>query len=224
MMDAITFYLLRVAPTLMEWAVILFPLAVYLIWLGFDVSRRKRPTVLSGARDTKLLILALSGFFLIGPPTWILDRFAQTGWKSYVVGYGSYVVVLFFLAWSWVHLRRQSLVIYCIDPEAFPPIMRQVLDDLGEPYQVTPGRIAVDRNKLVLDLEASPTLYCVTVKWSGEAEVWASVESRLRTALVNVQTRNNPAGGLLPLYAGVTLMFCSLSTVIFVWYCAYLAL
>jgi hypothetical protein len=223
MLDAITFYLLRVAPTLMEWALILFPLALYLIWLGFDVSRRKRPTILTGTRDTTLLVLALSGFFLLGPPTWMLDRFAQVNWKSYLIAYGVYLLVLGFLAWTWIVARRQSLVIYCIEPDVFPQHMREALDELGEPCVITPGRIAVGKNRLLIDLEASPMLYCITLSWTGEAELWTALETRLRAGLEGLPTRGNPAGRLLPMWAAVVLMFCSLSTVIFVWYLAFMS-
>lgn len=223
-MDAVTNFLTRIAPSLMEWALILFPLALYLVWLGFDVSRRRRPLVLRGTWDTTLLILALSGFFLIGPPTWVLDRYAQVGWKSYAVGYGVYLVVLGFLAWAWVQSRRRSLVIYCIDPEVFPQHLRQALDESGEPYQITPGRIAVAASKLIIDLDASATLHCVTLNWVGDADLWNTLEGRLRTAVERLETRNNPAGAILPLWAGLALLYCSLSTVIFVWYMAYMSM
>lgn len=223
-MDSLIHFLVRVAPPLMEWAVILFPLALYLIWLGFDVCRRKQPAVIRGSKDAALLALALSGFFLIGPPTWVLDRYAQVGWKSYAVGFAIYLVVLGFLAWAWVQSRRRSLVIYSIDPEVFPPLIRQALDETGEKYQITPGRLALGANKLVIDLAASPSMYCVTLSWVGDEATWLALESKLRGMVVTVETKNNPAGAIIPLWAGLALMYCSMSTVIFVWYLAYMAM
>jgi hypothetical protein len=222
MLDAITAFLVRIAPSLMEWALVLFPLTLYLIWLGFGVGRRKRPLILAGSTDTVLLILALCGFFLIGPPTWVLNRYAVVGWKSYLIGYGVYLVVIGFLAWAWVQTRRRSIVIYCIDPEVFPQLMRQALEELGEPYQITPGRIALAGTKLVLDLDASQ-LFCVTVRWFGDAATWAALETHLRPLVEQQETKNNPSGALLPLWAGLALMFCSLSTVIFLWYLAFMS-
>lgn len=223
-MDAVTNFLIRIAPSLMEWALILFPLALYLIWLGFDVCRRRRPVVFTGVRDTAFLALALSGFFLLGTPTWLLNRYAHIGWKSYVVGYTLYLVVLGGIVWVWLRARRQSLVIYCIEPDAFPPLMRRALEQSGEGYQITPGRIALAANKLVIDLDASPSLYCVTLRWVGDPALWGPLESRLRSGLEGLETRNNPAGAILPLWAGLALMYCSLSTVLFVWYRAFMAM
>jgi len=223
-MEAVTNFLIRIAPSLMEWAIILFPLAVYLIWLGFDICRRKRPVIFSGVRDATFLALALGGFFLFGPPTWLLNRYAHVGWKSYTVGYVLYLIVLGIVVWSWLRSRRRSLVIYSIDPEAFPPLLRKSLDDLGEKYQITPGRISLAANKLVVDLDASPTMYCVTLRWVGDPALWKPLESRLRAGIEELETRNNPAGAILPLWAGLALMFCSLSTVIFLWYRAFMTM
>src|SRR5437870_2393242 len=53
--EALTWYLLRITPSLFEWAMILLPLTLYLLWLGFEVGRKKQPYVLTGTLDTLLL-------------------------------------------------------------------------------------------------------------------------------------------------------------------------
>lgn len=220
--EALLPILLRVTPTLFEWAMILLPLTLYLIWLGFEVGRKKQPYVLTGRQDTFLLMLGLSGFVLIGPATWVIAHYAQGGLATYLVAYGIYLVAVLLLCLGWLHSRRRSLVVYNIDPQAFQMVFRPILDGVGIRYQMTPGRIALDGQQLVLDVEATPSFYCVTVEWTGDRMLWNKLEQLLREALQGVHTERNPAGAVIPLYASVLLCYISMSTVLFVWYWAFM--
>ena len=220
--EALTWYLLRITPSLFEWAMILLPLTIYLLWLGFEVGRKKQPYVLTGTLDTLLLALALSGFLLLGPATWLIAHYAQAGISTYLVAYGVYVIVVVGMCLFWIRSRRQSMVVYNIDPNAFQLVFRPILDGLGLQYQMTPGRIALEGQQLVLDMEATPSLYCVTVSWAGDGALWQKVEQALRSALGAVQTIRNPAGAIIPLYASLLLCFISMSTVMFVWFYAFI--
>ncbi|HQR09182.1 MAG TPA: hypothetical protein PLN21_20340 [Gemmatales bacterium] len=217
--ESLTWFLLRITPSLFEWAMILLPLTLYLLWLGFEVGRKKQPYVLSGWLDTLLLILGLSGFILLGPATWLIARYAQAGWTTYLLAYGIYLLVVICLCIWWMGGRRQSLVVYNIDPNAFQLAFRPILDGLGIAYQMTPGRIALEGQRLVLDMEATPSLFCVTVEWAGDVALWKKIEPPLRAALGTIATERNPAGTIIPLYASLMLCFTSLSTVMFIWYC-----
>jgi hypothetical protein len=218
----LTELLTRLTPSLFEWAMILLPLTMYLLWLGFEVGRKKHPMVLSGKLDAVLLIVALSGLLFLGPPTWLIARFATGGVSRYFLAYGVYVVIILLCAWGWVRSRRNSLVIYNIDPVVFAKVSRPVLDGLGVPYQMTPGCIAFAGQQLVLDLEPTPSLHCVTVRWAGDVVLWKKLESQLLEALDGVQTERNPSGALIPLYAAMLLSFITMSSVLFVWYWAFM--
>jgi len=220
--ESLTWFLLRITPSLFEWAMILLPLTIYLLWLGFEVGRMKKPYVLSGWFDTLLLILGLSGFLLLGLATWLIARYAQAVSGTYLLAYGIYLIVVIGLCIWWMRGRRQSLVIYNIDPHAFQLAFRPILDGLGIKYQMTPGRIALEGQQLVLDMEATPSLFCVTVEWTGDAALWNRIEQPLRAAMGSLHTERNPAGAILPLYASLMLCFTSLSTVLFVWYYAFM--
>ena len=220
--EALTWFLLNITPSLFEWAMILLPLTIYLLWLGFEVGRKKQPYVLSGRFDTLLLALALSGFLLLGPATWLIARYAQAGWSNYLIAYAVYLLIVTGLCVIWIRSRKQSLVVYNIDPNAFQPTFRPILDSLGIKYQMTPGRIALEGQQLVLDMEAMPSLYCVTVSWAGDASIWQKIEQPLRVVLGTLATERNPAGAIIPLYASLMLCFISLSTVMFVWYYAFM--
>ena len=80
----------------------------------------------------------------------------------------------------------------------------------------------VTKGQLVLELESTPSLYCVTVSWRGDAKLWDKVEEQLRSKLADVQTQRNPAGALIPLYAAMLLSFVSMSTVLYMWYLAFM--
>lgn len=218
----LTNYLLRLTPSLFEWAMMLLPLTVYLIWLGFEVGRKKRPYVLSGWWDTMLLIMALSGLLLLGPLTWVISRFAEYGFGVYGLAYAIYLLVIALLCWYWVMARRQSLVVYNIDPTAFQQVLRPIIDNLGKRYQMTPGHIAIEGQQLLIDLEPSPRLFCVTLCWAGDGTIWRKIETALFSSLEAVHTQRNPAGAIIPLYAALLLSFISLSTVLYVWYLAFI--
>jgi hypothetical protein len=222
-METAAYVLSRLAPVLFEWAVMLFPLAVYLLWLGFGVGRSAHPVILSGVRDTIYLALALSGFALIGPPTWLLERFARMSLNWYLFVYAIYLLLLTALLWTWISKRRKSLLVYSINPEAFSPLMIRQLDALGLPYQVIPGKIAVAEGRLVLDLRASTLLYTLTLTWTGDETLWNQIRPGLLSDLRLLATSQNPAGAILPLWGGLILLFVSLSSVIFGWYWAYMA-
>lgn len=220
-LDAMTALLLRITPSLFEWAMILLPLTIYLLWLGFEVGRKKQPYILSGKIDTWLLLFALSGFFLIGPFSWIISRAAEKGFATYATAYAVYLAVLFLLAMLWLRSRTKSLVIYNIEATAFERVFRQLLEGLAVPYQMIPGHVSFNNQQLLVDIDPTPSLFCVTLKWNGDKSLWTPLENSLRTALVNVTTERNPAGALIPLYAAVFLCFISMSTVLYVWYLAF---
>jgi hypothetical protein len=222
-METATYVLSRLAPVLFEWAVMLFPLAIYLLWLGFGVGRSAHPVILSGVRDTIYLALSLSGFVLVGPPTWLLERFARMDLNWYILAYVVYLLLVLSLLWIWMSRRSKSLVIYSINPESFTPLVLQRLTALGLPYQVTPGRIAVTEGRLVVNVHASALLYTLTLAWEGEEALWNQIRLNLVGDVKALETSQNPAGALLPLWGGLVLLFVSLSSVIFGWYWAYIS-
>lgn len=221
-LDAITSFLLRNTPSFFEWAMILLPLTIYLLWLGFEVGRKKQPYFVSGTSDAVLLFLALTGILFLGPPTWVIARFAAAGESRYFLAYSIYAMIILLLAWFWIRSRKQSLVIYNIDPQTFAASAKPLFDNLGVPYQMTPGHLSFANQQLVVDLEPSPSLYCVTLAWAGDTQLWKKLEESLRGALSEVSTERNPAGAFIPLYASVLLCFISMSTVLFVWYYAFM--
>ena len=129
----------------------LAPLGVYLLWLA-KLTRRQRPTVVSGPWDFVGLLLGLSGFILFGGGFvlsllqsnvryWIAEiskacevlggRRRPPGY-SWLLGICSLVLsVIFFTLAS----RRRSLVVYNLEPAAFEATVAEVCEHLNRPVE-----------------------------------------------------------------------------------------
>jgi hypothetical protein len=215
-----------------EWALILAPLIAYLLALGFFVNRRRHPLVMSGPMNMLFVLLACSGFFLIGPPSWLVHTFKHEGAgrdgmlllvpakyehllndgaTRYFIAYGVYVALLAALS-SWL-LRRQRrfTVVYHIEPTQFSELLARVLDEMALPYTATPGRIALAEGRLVLDLETSYLFNNVCLRWLGdERDLRQAIERRLMTELAREESGPNAAATILSLAAA-----CLIGLVIF---------
>jgi hypothetical protein len=189
----------------MEWALMVLPLALYLLYLGLGVNRRPRPAVVSGPRNFLGLAAALSGFLLLGPASWIAFPFRSFGAGAYWVAYALYLVVLAFAGWR-LHIRaRRQLVVLNVNPHEFAEVLPEALDGLGVPYAVVPGRIALDDGKATVDLETSFVFQSVTLTWQGEAGPHqANLAAALRKALADQETFEHHSAMLLT-FAGVVL-------------------
>lgn len=196
----------RLSAGLLEWAVMLLPLLVYLLYLAMFVNRQRRPVVVSGAADQVFLLVGISGFLLVGPLTWPLHylRGYWEGW--YWIGYAAYVSLVSGLALGSIRRQRACYVVYNVDPTEFVEVLREVLKGLGIQYVATPGRLAWQDNQCVLDVAASYLGYSVTLRWQSDQGHWrVRVEPRLTAALKGVQVEGNQASVWLLLLATIVL-------------------
>jgi hypothetical protein len=184
--------------------------AIYLFVLGFWVNRRRYPVVMSGSANMVWLLLALAGFFVIGPPSWIAFAFLAEGAHSYWIAYGIYMAVLALIASRLIVGQRQSLVIYNVNPAQLAELLQEVLEDLKIDYTATPGRVALADGRLVLDIESSYLWNNVVIRWHGrDAELRATVQEHLAAALRKTETEGNGSSTLLVLTAMALGMFCA---------------
>ena len=200
----------------------LLPLTLYLIWLGFEIGRRRNPVVFSGTLDGWLLFLGLSGLLFLGPATWVISRFALEGPTTYFLAYAVYAFVVLVVAWRLIRTRRNSLVIYNVDPMEFEKISFSIFDEMGSPYQTFPHQVVFGEQTLVLYFDPSYSLYCMCIHWHGDEALWRKIEGRIREVLKDIVTTRNPAGAILPIYAAILLCFITISVVLFVWYWAFI--
>lgn len=197
----------QIAAHAMEWALILLPLAVYLLVLGLGVNRRRHPVMVRGDKNLLGLLLGLSGFLLLGPPSWLAHPFLRWGSPTYWLAYLGYVCVLTGICWGLMFRQRHTWVIYNIDPFVCTEILQEILAELNIPYTATPGRIAFANGRLMLDIDSTSLLYNVSLRWhGGEPALRKAVEDRLAQVLAEVETRDNPAAVLLTFVASMLFM------------------
>src|SRR5205823_14438602 len=120
-------------------------------WLAL-LTRRDRPTVLSGPWDFACLVLGLSGFVLFGGG--LVLSLLQSNFRYWMRGnfeawrgaWGQEKTTWIFLALmyvlavvGWVALtlaaRRRSLVVYNVDPAAFEATLTEVFEHLNRPVE-----------------------------------------------------------------------------------------
>jgi hypothetical protein len=123
------------------------PLAVYCLIL-YALNRRHHPVVLSGTWDFAGVLLAASGFLLLGGPAILTGFYEQwrlswlLGRTYYLQGLGenwSFWISLWLLYFAvvaggsaWLLWRRRRITsIYNIEPRVFLDVLPQVLDRLG---------------------------------------------------------------------------------------------
>jgi hypothetical protein len=193
-------------------ALFLFPIAIYFMALGL-LNRRPQPLVVSGAWDFLGVLLATSGFLLFVGPALLSGAFRQSLrdlplqrdsaslgeaiseiWAAWwVVWLLYYLFVLFgtaFLVWT----RRQTTVIYNVDPQTMEQVLAQAarrlgwsMDRRGNRYYFGPeskgqsgteasggvGTVATELpdqegiplGAAVLDLEPFPLLSNISLHW-----------------------------------------------------------
>ena len=201
----------------MEWALMLLPMALYLLVLGVGVNRSRRPVVMSGAVSLLGLLFAVSGLFLLGPPSWVAHLFRPWSNGAYWTAYGVYLAVLLLVAVWLLRRQRHVTVVYNLDPPAFAETLRQVLDELDEPYTATPGRVALANGRVVLDIEASYAWNNITLRWHGDPHpLRDELQQRLTQALRKVEPEYNLGGILLILCAVFLFVFILFVTAAFV--------
>src|SRR5207248_922882 len=127
------------------------PLALYLLWVAL-VTRRDRPTVISGPWDFAALVAGLSGFILFGGG--LVLGLLQSNFRYWMRGnleplraaWGNEKYTWLLLAFLYVMLvvgivaltlasRLRWLVIYNIEPGVLETSVAEVFEHLGRPVE-----------------------------------------------------------------------------------------
>ncbi len=138
----------------------LVPLATYCAFLGY-LNRRRHPVLIAGTWDAVSLLLAVSGFLLLGGPAilsglyddwrmaWLLGRariFALllTQWPVWIGLWGIYFALIVVGAGLFIWWRRNVTSVYNVDLNDFEDALAQALDRLGyEAYVAGVRRLVV---------------------------------------------------------------------------------
>ena len=105
----------------------LAPLAFYACAMAY-CNLRRRPVMLTGARDSALLGVAVSGFVAAGPMELFMPEAAAMRFHSYI---WAMLAVLYLLSLTLVVLlMRPRLVVYNIDAEKIRPLLTETAAQL----------------------------------------------------------------------------------------------
>lgn len=167
--------------------VALGPMAVYLLVLG-AINLGRRPFVVSGARDTAAVGVALSGLVLVGPVELLMperavnDFGAPYVWLVLIVGYALCLTLAVLLA-------RPRLVIYNLSAEAVRPLLADVIDTLDSDARWAGTSLVMPNLGVELYVERHPSMRNVTLVASSVGQSYAgwrrlelALKARMRTA------------------------------------------
>ena len=173
------------------------PLAVYLLVLGL-INFNRRPLVVSGARDTAALGVALTGFVVVGPlsllmPMAAASRFGIWIWPLLV---GLYVLTVTLI----VLVGRPRLVIYNMTADRLRPILAELAIDLDSQARWAGDTLWMPQLGVHLHIESFPIMRnvsLVAIKAEQPLEGWQRFEHALSAELREVQVARNPRGHML---------------------------
>jgi hypothetical protein len=184
----------------------LAPLAVYLLWLA-QITRRERPTIISGTWDYAVLMVGLSGFILFGGGLTL--SLLQSNFRYWMRGnleslraaWGQEWLTWSFLALLYILMvvggigltllsRRRSLVVYNVDLPVFESTLSEVFEHLNRPVERR-GNVWFSGGP-VLELDRFPRGKTVTMRWIGEDHLlYQDVERLLRETIRSLYTEEN---------------------------------
>jgi len=186
----------------------LAPLAVYFLWLAF-VTRRHRPTVISGTWDFVGLVAGLSGFVFFGGGLvlslvqsnfryWMRGNFEslRAAWGQEKVTWVLLALLYVTIVLAWIGLvlasRRRSLVVYNIDPGVFESTVTEIFEQLNRPVERR-GNLWLGPAPLA-EVERFPAGRTATLRWVGEDPLlFQEIERLLREAVRTIVPDENPA-------------------------------
>jgi hypothetical protein len=217
--------------------VCLFPLMLYCLFLA-GLNNRPRPTLVSGAWDFAMVLLATAGFWMIGGPVvlaglreqtkhillrgsfaTIRDHFHVTHWPWTLLWASYFVLVVAGSAWI-LRRRRTVTVLYHIDGESAHAAIEAALGRGGWSWARQSNAYVIEgKSRAVLEVAIAPTLRTVALRWlpGGEA-LQQPFDETLTEVLAEYVTGENPVVGWLLTVAIVLfalMVFCVVLFVVF---------
>ncbi len=196
----------------LHFCIIVTPLSVYLLLLGF-LNLRGRPFVTTVGRDIAILGVAISGLVVIGPmelffPETAVARFGPFVWIMLLAFYGLCTSMIALLV-------RPGLVIYNVSYDQLRPVLTDVLTKMGKP-QWMGDNVRIPTGNIHFHIENHPWLRTIQLVSSGNRQnfnAWRELEIELGKASQTVPSQANFYGPLFLVTAAV-LMVGSLSWMI----------
>jgi hypothetical protein len=178
----------------LHFAVAMGPLTAYLFLLGL-VNIFRGPLLTTGARDTAVLGIALSGLIVAGPMELFLPEAAafRFGPWVWVLMLSFYFLCLTLL----VLLARPRLVVYNVTAEQLRPVLADVVSRLDKEFRWAGDCLVLPELGVQLHVEPMPLLRNVQLVASGPRQSyagWRQLEIALAEGLRGTRSGSNPIG------------------------------
>ena len=179
---------------MLETLIAVAPLAIYLVLLGW-VNLRHQPYVLTGARESMLTGLALSGLAVIGPmelffPQQFANQFGLYAWLLLFTFYGLMLTL-------WILVARPRLVIYNVGSDQLRAVLSEAASKLDPEARWAGDCLAMPRLNVQLHVESFHFMRNVALVSAGNEPNytnWRRFEGFLRGSLQDIQVPRNPRG------------------------------
>ncbi len=168
------------------------PLAVYLLVLGM-INLRKSPFVTTGARDTAVLGIAISGFIIAGPvrlfmPGELLIQFGGYAWLIMISFYvTSLCLVLVF--------SRPRIVIYNITASKLRDALEQWAPQIDDQAHWAGDALLLPEYGVQLHIEPFVAMKNVSLVATGPRQSligWKAVQPSLTQVIESITVARNP--------------------------------
>lgn len=163
------------------------PLALYLLVVGAAHFRR-RPTLVSGARDWLALMLAAAGLLAVGPLELFLPEHAATrfGGVVWLLLVGLYALVMVLAVTG----QRPQWVIYQVAPEEALEALQTACREAGEHFVLAGNTLYLPQADIELRIQAGRRWRTAVISAARipPVEVWRRLETGLAQALARVES------------------------------------
>lgn len=181
----------------LHFAIAMGPLTAYLFLLGV-VNIFRGPMLTTGARDTAVLGIAVSGLIVAGPMELFLPeaaafRFGPWVWVLMLAFYFLCLTLLVLLA-------RPRLVLYNVTAEQLRPVLADVVARLDKEFRWAGDCLVLPELGVQLHVEPMPLLRNVQLVASGPRQSyagWRQLEVALAEGLSETRNGPNPVGFVL---------------------------
>lgn len=172
---------------LLHLTICLTPLAMYLLAIGW-LNLRRRPTLVSGTRDSLAMAIALSGLMLVGP----LELFMPMDAANFFGGLVWLLLITFYvLVATFIVLgQRPRLVVYNVPADVLRPLLAKVAIGMDPDARWAGDSLSMPGMNVELRLETAPLFRNVTLVANNDRQSfndWKRLEGNLRRELAAVE-------------------------------------
>lgn len=175
----------------------LAPLALYALAMAY-CNLRRRPVLLTGARDAALLGVAVSGLVAAGPMELFMPEAAAMRFHSYI---WVLLAVFYLLCLSLIVLViRPRIVLYNIGAEQVRPLLTETVARLDGEARWAGDCLVLPNRGVQLYIESSSWLRNAQLVATGPRQDyagWRQLELELSDTLRETRRSRNPHGYLL---------------------------